>query len=459
MFERLFEKRTIDFQTLWASGSDLPSNNLAGVNVNTDVALTINAVFSAVSLYADSISTLPLDCFIRRDGELYPFRQGSGAPTWVQNPDVDFIGYSAFYSSVIVSLLLEGNAFIRIYSNSNGEVVNLVVLNPTEVEVTRNSIGRLIFTIRTNKKPEVLTSDEIIHVVDLLKPGAVRGTARVDALQANLGLSKALEGFTATFFGSGVNMAGIIEVPQAITQQQAEELAAGVDRRHGGFRRSARTGVLTGGAVWKPTGIDPDKAGLIEQRKFAVLDVARAFGVPPFMLGVTDSGMSYSSVEQQGLQFVSMSLRPLVAKIENAFSKLMARTPGGETAFIRFNMDALVRADLAARTSAYSTALQAGWMSINDVRRIENMRRIDDASADKPRVPLASVNIAEAPLTGEKQRVQMAQMLVAVGYDPDSVSKMLGLDITHTGLPSSQLQQVALIDPTDPSAAYPVGGN
>jgi hypothetical protein len=98
-------------------------------------------------------------------------------------------------------------------------------------------------------------------------------------------------------------------------------------------------------------------------------------------------------------------------------------------------------------------------MSINDVRRIENMRRIDDASADKPRVPLASVNIAEAPLTGEKQRVQMAQMLVAVGYDPDSVSKMLGLDITHTGLPSSQLQQVALIDPTDPSAAYPVGGN
>jgi HK97 family phage portal protein len=375
----------------------------------------------------------------------------------VQNPDVDFVGYSAFYSSVIVSLMLEGNAFVRVYSNTNGEVVNLVVLNPTDVDVKRNGLGRLIFTIKSSK--ETLNADEMIHVIDILRPGAVRGISRVEVLKENLAIAKALEGFTATFFGSGVNMAGIIEVPQQLTQEQAEALANGVDRRHGGFRKSAKTGVLTGGAMWKPTGIDPDKAGLIEQRTFAVLDVARAFAVPPYLLGVTDGGMSYSSVEQQGLQFVSMSLRPLVAKLENSFSKLMARTPGGENAFIRFNMDALVRADLSARTTAYSSALQAGWMSINDVRRVENLRRVDDPSADKPRVPLASVNIDSATLTGDKERVQMAQMLVAVGYSPESVSKYLGLDISHTGLPSSQLQQIAQIDPENPSSAYPIGGN
>jgi HK97 family phage portal protein len=375
----------------------------------------------------------------------------------VQNPDVDFVGYSAFYSSVIVSLMLEGNAFVRVYSNTNGEVVNLVVLNPTDVDVKRNGLGRLIFTIKSSK--ETLNADEMIHVIDILRPGAVRGISRVEVLKENLAIAKALEGFTATFFGQGTHMAGIIEVPQQLTQEQAEALANGVDRRHGGFRKSAKTGVLTGGAMWKPTGIDPDKAGLIEQRKFAVLDVARAFAVPPYLLGVTDGGMSYSSVEQQGLQFVSMSLRPLVAKLENSFSKLMARTPGGENAFIRFNMDALVRADLSARTTAYSSALQAGWMSINDVRRVENLRRVDDPSADKPRVPLASVNIDSATLTGDKERVQMAQMLVAVGYSPESVSKYLGLDISHTGLPSSQLQQIAQIDPENPSSAYPIGGN
>jgi HK97 family phage portal protein len=456
MFENLFEKRNISFQTLWASGGDLQPANVAGVVVNADTALTINAVFSAVSLYADSVSTLPLDAYLRRDGELLPFRSAGGAPAWVQNPDVDFVGYSAFYSSVIVSLMLEGNAFVRVYSNANGEVVNLVVLNPTDVDVKRNGLGRLIFTIKSSK--ETLNADEMVHIIDILKPGAVRGISRVEVLKENLSIAKALEGFTATFFGSGVNMAGIIEVPQQLTQEQAEALANGVDRRHGGWRKSAKTGVLTGGAMWKPTGIDPDKAGLIEQRRFAVLDVCRAFAVPPYMLGVTDSGMSYSSVEQQGLQFVSMSLRPLVAKLENGFSKLMARTPGGENAFIRFNMDALVRADLAARTTAYASALQAGWMSINDVRRVENLRRVEDASADKPRVPLASVNIDAATLTGDKERVQMAQMLVQVGYDPASVATLLGIDVTHTGLPSSQLQQVAMIDPENPTSVYP-GGN
>jgi HK97 family phage portal protein len=457
MFENLFEKRNISFQSLWASGGDLQPANIAGVVLNADTALTINAVFSAVSLYADSVSTLPLDAYYRRDGELLPFRSAGGAPAWVQNPDVDFAGYSAFYSAVIVSLLLEGNAFVRVYSNSAGEVVNLVVLNPNDVEVKRNGLGRLIFTVKSSK--ETLNSDEMIHVIDILKPGAVRGTSRVEVLKENLSIAKALEGFTANFFGQGTHMAGIIEVPQQLTQEQAEALAAGVDRRHGGWRRSSKTGVLTGGAMWRPTGIDPDKAGLIEQRRFAVLDVARAFAIPPYMLGVTDSGMSYSSVEQQGLQFVAMSLRPLVAKIENTFSRLMARTPGGENAFIRFNMDALVRADLAARTTAYSSALQAGWMSINDVRRVENLRRVDDESADKPRVPLASVNIDSASLSGDKERVQMAQMLVAVGYSPESVSKYLGLDISHTGLPSSQLQQIAQIDPENPSSAYPIGAN
>lgn len=457
MFENLFEKRNITFQTLWASGGDLQPANFAGVVMNADSSLTINAVFSAISLYADSVSTLPLDAYIRTNGELTPFRYNGSAPAWVQNPDVDFVGYSAFYSSVIVSLLLEGNAFVRVYSNANGEVVNLVVLNPADVEVKRNAVGRLIFNIKSSK--ETLNSDEMVHIIDILRPGAVRGTSRVEVLKENLSIAKALEGFTANFFGQGTHMAGIIEVPQQLTQDQAEALAAGVDRRHGGFRKSAKTGVLTGGAQWKPSGIDPDKAGLIEQRKFAVLDVARAFGVPPYLLGVTDSGMSYSSVEQQGLQFVSMSLRPLVAKLENGFSKLMARTPGGENAFIRFNMDALVRADLAARTSAYASALQAGWMSINDVRRVENMRRVDDASADMPRVPLAQVNLNAASLTGDKERVSMAQMLVAVGYAPDSVAEYLGLDIAHTGLPSSQLQQIAQIDPENPSSAYPIGGN
>jgi hypothetical protein len=120
-------------------------------------------------------------------------------------------------------------------------------------------------------------------------------------------------------------------------------------------------------------------------------------------------------------------------------------------------MDALVRADLSARTTAYASSLQAGWMSINDVRRKENLPRIDDPSADIPRVPLASVNLDAANLSAEMERVKMAQMLVQVGFSPEAVASAFGLPaIPHTGVPSTQLQPVSMINPTDPSSVYGV---
>jgi hypothetical protein len=123
--------------------------------------------------------------------------------------------------------------------------------------------------------------------------------------------------------------------------------------------------------------------------------------------------------------------------------------------FLKFNLDGLVRADLQGRTAAYSTMLQAGAMSINEVRSLEDMRPITDPAADRPRVPLANVNLDAADLKAERERVTMARDLVMVGYDPAAVLAAFGLPaIDHTGLPSVQLQGVAQINPENPSEVY-----
>ena len=135
----------------------------------------------------------------------------------------------------------------------------------------------------------------------------------------------------------------------------------------------------------------------------------------------------------------------------------MARYPGGENAFIRFNLDGLLRADINSRMSAYSTGLQAGFLTINDVRRIEDFTPIMDPSADTVRVPLANVNIAAAELSAQTERVDMAQQLIQVGFDPGDVLEKLGLPaIAHTGMPSVQLQSPTI--PDDPSAAKDLYG-
>jgi hypothetical protein len=118
-------------------------------------------------------------------------------------------------------------------------------------------------------------------------------------------------------------------------------------------------------------------------------------------------------------------------------------------------MDALLRANMQARMAAYATGLQSGWLTINDVRRWEDLYPVESEAADTVRVPLANVTITDSGISAEEKKVRMANVLVLSGYDPAESLAAVGLDpIKHTGLASSQLQQVSMIDPTDPNAVY-----
>ena len=266
----------------------------------------------------------------------------------------------------------------------------------------------------------------------------------------------AIENYAARFFGQGATTQGIIEYPGKLTLQQAEELRESFDNRHRGWRRSHKTGILSNGAKYVQTSVDPEKSQALEARRMAVEDVARAFNVPPHLLGLPGT-TSYASVEQNNLAWVTHSLRPIVQKLEGAFSPLLSRYPGGENAFLRFSLDGLLRADINSRMTAFSVGLQSGFLTINDVRRLEDLTPINDPSADTVRVPLANVNVQAANLSEQSELVDMAQRLIQVGFDPADVMAKLGLPaITHTGLPSVQLQNTAQINPDNPNSEYQV---
>jgi HK97 family phage portal protein len=453
MLNNLFydgEERAISFQTVWGSGDFPELESQSGTVVNQETVFTVNAIFSAVSLISDTISTLPVDSYIRLDGLRRPFRP---RPAWVTKPDVDTTK-EAFYGAVIVSMLLDGNAFVRVYANRRGDITNLVVLNPIDVEIRRNGVGRVMYEVKGESR--LLSSENVIHVPDVVRPGAVRGVSRVEALKEDFGLAIALRSYAARFFGSGATTQGIIEYPNKLTGEQAKMLQENFDSRHKGWKRSHRTGILSGGATYKTTSVTNDQAQFIDSRRMAVEDVARAFNVPPHLLGLPGTN-SYASVEQNNLAWVIHCLRPIVQKLESAFSPLMARSAGGETAFIKFNLDGLLRADINSRMTAYSTGLLSGFLTINDVRRLEDLQDIDDPSANTVRVPLANVNVAAANLKEETEKVDMAQRLIQVGFDPAGTLAALGLpEIEHTGLPSVQLQPTSQIDPTDPNSEYVV---
>jgi HK97 family phage portal protein len=437
------ENRGISFQSIWGAGDITSYETQSSAYVDYQTALTVNSVWACVSLISDTISALPVDTYVRRDGIAYPYRP---RPVWVGKPDA-MIPSVAFWQQTMTSLLLDGNAFIRLFKDGKGEILSMMVLNPLAVTITRNSMGQKLY-VYTGEEGKTLTTDDMLHIVgSILLPGELRGKSPIDTLKENIGLAISLEGFAARFFGQGTLTQGVIEYPGALTAEQAENLAKSFDRQHKGFRKAHKTGILSGGAVFKPTTIANDQAQMLDSRRLAVEDVARAYRVPTDMIGLNNGGQSYSSIEQKQIAFVTHTLRPYLAKLEDAFSTLLP-----DTAYLAFNTDDLLRGDYATRIEGYSKLLQNGVLSTNEVRRKENMRPID--GGDVVRVPLTNVNITAAGLTEDETKVDMAQKLIGLGFVPEDVLTVLNLPkISHTGLPSVQLQNPTTI----PEGSYETG--
>jgi HK97 family phage portal protein len=443
MLGNLGESRAISFQSLWGAGDLTSYETQSSAYVDYQTAFTVNAVWACVSLISDTVSALPVDTYVRRDGIAYPYRP---KPSWVSKPDVA-IPSVAFWQQAMISLLIDGNAFVRLFRDTRGEIINMIVLNPLSVQVSRNALGQKFYTT-TLEGNKTLTNDEMLHISgSILFPGEFRGKSPIDTLKENIGLAISLESFAARFFGQGTLTQGVIEYPGALTAEQAENLAKSFDRQHKGFRKAHKTGILSGGAVFKPTTIANDQAQMLDSRRLAVEDVARAYRVPTDMIGLNNGGQSYNSIEQKQIAFVTHTLRPWLAKLEDAFSQLL---PDG--AFLAFSTDDLLRGDYATRIEGYAKLLQNGVLSTNEVRRKENMRPID--GGDVVRVPLTNVDISAASLNEDETKVDMAQKLIALGFVPEDVLTVLGLPkIGHTGLPTVQLQNPTTV----PDGSYETG--
>jgi len=426
VLNNLFERRGA-YQTLFGSGMLFERPSASGMTVNEETSLRLSAVYACVRLISDTISTLPYDQYVRRDAERFQYRPKD---RWIDRPSTE-MPKTTFWKQVLVSLLLDGNAFVLI-TRSGNEIVDLTPLNPKTVRIERRD-GRKVFIIGNDR---IVTSDQMLHLTEMLMPGELRGVSRVEQAKESLGLGLALEEYAAQFFGNGAYAGGVLEFPDKLTPEQRKEIRDTWNSVHQGPRRAHRVGMLWGGGKFNPLTVDPTNSQLVDQRKFAVEEIARIFRVPPFMLGVSENAaMAFASIEQQQLFFRQHTIQPYVEMLEDHFAQLLENP----ATFIKFNMSSIVRADLATRYSSYNTALLAGFMSVNDVRALEDQGPVE--AGDQYRVPLQNVPLTDAEVIAIQQKARAAQSLTISGYTPDSIAELLGLDVESFGLPSVQVQQ------------------
>ena len=166
-------------------------------------------------------------------------------------------------------------------------------------------------------------------------------------------------------------------MPQAMTPAVLQRLRESWEALHTGTNNSGRVAILENGMEYQAISIPPADAEFILTRKFQNSEIARLFGVPLHMIGDLDRA-TFSNIEHQGIEFVTHTLLPILVAIEQAIKKSLLNGPGESNLSADFVVDGLMRGDQSSRYASYAVGRQWGWLSVNDIRQLENMNKIPE---------------------------------------------------------------------------------
>jgi HK97 family phage portal protein len=372
---------------MWQSSN---GGTKSGVTITKENTQTIPAVYSAVKIYADSISSLPTH--VIRDNGNSKEKQPQHSISKIISREPNNLMTSFVYNQITIPhILLWGNAFSVIEYEKGGSKRPKAILpiHPNRVKVTQEN-GILYYEIRLdNDKTMTLDQSNVIHFRGL--GDDVMGKSVIDYAASNLGLGKAAEDFGARFFGQGASTTGVLQTDNSLSDKAFTNLQNSFNENSGGLANAHKPLILEEGLKWVSTSIPPDNAQFLETREFSVIDVARWFNLPPHKLKDLKRA-TFSNIEEQSLEFVKESLLPMIVMMEQELNRKLLRESEKGTYYIKFNLDGILRGDIKTRTEAYKNLMAVGAISPNEIRQKEEMNPYEGGDSRFMQLNAAPIN-------------------------------------------------------------------
>lgn len=357
--------------------------------VGVDGALQVSTVWACVTLIVETISSLPLNVFATdAEGKRQELR---GSRLWQVLRTTPNIRQTAleFWETMLLNLVLRGNAYAKIDRAPDGSVISLLPLSADQVEVITADDGSLVYVYRYEGDGVVYTERDILHIKGMGN-GTV-GLSPLDYMRSSVGLAINAQNHTTKTFKKDGRRPGILMTDSVLTTEQREAVKKNFGDIATGEGKQLH--VLEAQFKFEPLGMSPADIQLLETRQFAVQDLARWFGVPSVLINDTAQTSSLGSSTAQIVDgFYRLKLRPQLERIEQAIERrVLTPRQRAENISVEFNLDALLRASLKDRMDIYAKAVQNGLKTRNECRRLENNEPLEGGDLLTAQVNLAPV--------------------------------------------------------------------
>lgn len=384
----------------------------SGERVDEKSAMQIATVYACVRLLAETVAGLPLHLYRYTDGDEKGKEKAKDHPLYrilYRQPNPEMTSFS-FREVMMVQLLLWGNCYAQIIRDGRNGIMSLYPLLPENMEIDRDEKGQIFYIYHAytdeapgeNNKDIYFRQDEIFHVPGMGFNGLV-GFSPIAMMKNALGTTLAVEKYGSSFFKNGAQPSGVLEHPGVL--KDPAKIRENWSAVYGGANNAHKVAVLEEGMQYKPISLPPEDSQFLSTRQFGVNEICRIFRVPPHMVQDLEHA-TFSNIEHQSIDFVVHTLTPWLVRFEQAVIKDLLLPDEQDEYFPKFNVDGLLRGDYQSRMQGYATGISNGFMSPNDVRRLEQLDPIpEEQGGDGYYLNGGYVKLEDA---GKQQTVQEA---------------------------------------------------
>ena len=360
-----------------------------GVSVSESGALTLAAVWRAVSLIAGSVAALPLRTL--QDG---PDGQRERVGSFLDHPGGrERLTSYEWTEVVLVHLLLHGNSYLQHIRNRANALVALWPVHPqcVSVEWDDSRPGGKVFTVRDGTVDREFDATEMTQIMGISLDG-LRGLSPIGYARLSLANGIAADKAASRMFTSGAMISGLVtpsDPAEAFTEDEAKIVKESVNRTMIGPERAGDIAVVNRSLKFTPWSMSAEDAQFLQSRTYQVDEVGRWFGIPPHLLGLTEKSTSWGQgIAEQNRGLARYTLTPWTSRIEQRLTRLL---PAGRIA--EYDYTAFVRPAPEDEISLLINEVNSGLLTLNEARRVRNLPPLP--GGDVPRTPAGAAPTPE----------------------------------------------------------------